>query len=177
MQLQDESDSQVERKMSTESSVNKVMETIMANVNEPSTQDAISNETYEDRLMELFNQFSGLTLSKSDWLESDTTIVTSETCLQGKSTTYQIKIQNLKITALLDTGASIWVVLEKFFKSLHQTPQLFKVCKHKDISPGGANLGPVGQCDLTFRLGNKRFTDGIIVLQYLHRSIILGLNC
>ena len=34
----------------------------------------------------------------------------------------------------------------------------------------------MGQCDLIFGLGNKQFTDRLIVLQDLHRNIILGLN-
>ena len=40
----------------------------------------------------------------------------------------------------------------------------------------GANLGPIGQYDLTFWLGNKQFTDGFIVLKELHINAILGLN-
>ena len=41
-----------------ESSVNKVMETIMTGKNDSSTQDPTGNVTYEDGLMELFDQFS-----------------------------------------------------------------------------------------------------------------------
>ena len=40
------------------------------------------------------------------------------------------------------------------------------------MSASGASLGPTGQCKITFRLGNKQFTDRFIVLQ----DIILGLN-
>ena len=47
---------------------------------------------------------------------------------------------------------------------------------HIVTSVGGTNLGLLGQCDLAFRLGNKQFTDRFIVLQDLHRNIILGLN-
>ena len=46
----------------------------------------------------------------------------------------------------------------------------------KVTSASGANLGPLGQCDLTFRLGNKEFTDRFIVLQDICRNIISGLN-
>ena len=48
-------------------------------------------------------------------------------------------------------GTNISVVLETFFRSLPQTPQLLKVCMHKVTSASGANLGPIGQCDLTFK--------------------------
>ena len=88
-------------------------------------------------------------------------------------TRYQFK--TLITTALLETGANISVVWEKF-NSLSQTPKLLKVSTHKVTSASGANLGPVGQCDLTFRLGNKQFMDRLIILQDLHRNIILGLN-
>ena len=58
-------------------------------------------------------------------------------------------IQNLIITVLLDTEANISVVSDKLFKSLPQTPQLLKVHTHEVMAASGANLGPVGQCDLT----------------------------
>ena len=56
-------DSQIKQKTSTESSVNEVMETIMADENEPSTQDPTGNVTDEDSLVGLYDQFSGLTSS------------------------------------------------------------------------------------------------------------------
>ena len=42
------------------------METIMVGENDPSIQDQIGNVIDEDSLMELFNQFSGLTSPMSD---------------------------------------------------------------------------------------------------------------
>ena len=57
-----------------------------------------------------------------------------------------------------------------------QTPQLLNIHVHKVTPASGADLGPVGQCDLTFRLGNEQFTNRFIVLWDLHRNIILGLN-
>ena len=57
--------------------------------------------------------------------------------------------------------------MEKFFKSLPQTHKLLNVCTHKVTSASGANLGPLGQCDLTFRLRNKQVTDRFIILQEL----------
>ena len=79
-------------------------------------------------------------------------------------------------TALLDRGANISAILEKFFRLLLQKPQLLKVCMQNIISASGANLGQIGQFDLTFRLGNKQFTNRFIILQNLYRNIILGHN-
>ena len=62
---------------------------------------------------------------------------------------------NIVTSALLDTGANTLVISERFFRSLLHTPQLLEVCMQKVASASGANLGPIGQCDLTFRLGNK----------------------
>ena len=40
------------------------------------------------------------------------------------------------------------------------------------MSASGANLGIIGQCDLTLSLGSKQFTERFIILQDLHRNII-----
>ena len=96
-----------------------------------------------------------------DLLELDTTVVIIESSLQGKSATYQVTIRNL-IQQYYYTGQ---LFQKKLFKSLPQTPKLLKVCTHKVMTDSGAHLGPVGQYDLTFRLGNKQFTDTFISLQ------------
>ena len=67
-------------------------------------------------------------------------------------------------------GANILVISERFFRSLPQTPQLLNDCMQKVTSVSGANLSPIGHCDLTFKLGNK------LILWDLHRNIIIGLN-
>ena len=54
-------DSQHEKKISTEPSVNEVMEAVIAGENDPSTHNPTGNATYEDDLMELLGQFSSLT--------------------------------------------------------------------------------------------------------------------
>ena len=56
----------------------------------------------------------------SDRQELDTTVVIIETCLQGKSIIYEVTIQNMITIVLLDLGANISVVSEKFFNSLPQ---------------------------------------------------------
>ena len=49
------SDSQHGNQISIEPSINKVMETLMLDKNNPSTQDPICNVTDEDGLMKLFD--------------------------------------------------------------------------------------------------------------------------
>ena len=53
-------DSKHDKTISTEPSVNEVMETIMAGETDPSTQDPIDHVTDENSLMKLFDQFSSL---------------------------------------------------------------------------------------------------------------------
>ena len=60
------SDSQCKKTISTETSVNEIMETKKAGENDPSTQDPTANVTYEDGYIELFNQFSSWMSSLSD---------------------------------------------------------------------------------------------------------------
>ena len=47
---------------------------------------------------------------------------------------------------------------------------------HIVTSASGANLGPIGQCHLSFKSGNNCFTDNFIVLKDLQRNLILGLK-
>ena len=148
--------------------VNEFVGNFTINKNYPTSQEPISNSTDEDELMKLFYRFFGFTPSSSDLLELDTTIVTSEASLQGKSTTYQVTIQNLTTIALLNTGANISVILKKFFKPLPQNHSYQKYTHtHKVMSVSGITLCPIGQCNLTFQLRNKHFTDRFIVLQDL----------
>ena len=84
-----------------------------------------------------------------------------------KNTTCQVTIQDLTIMTLLDTGDNISVMLEKFFNALPQKPTSSQIHKCKITSASGANIGPIGQCSLTFQLENKHFMDMFIVLQHL----------
>ena len=64
----------------------------------------------------------------------------------------------------------------KNFQLLLQKPTLlsWKACTVTWAS--GTDLGLLGQCYVTFELGNKYFMDKFIVLQDLRRDLILGLN-
>ena len=65
---------------------------------------------------------------------------------------------------------------QMFFNLLPQKPKLLKPNACTVTSAIGTDLGPIGQCYLTFNLGNKYFTGKVIVLTELPRNLILGLN-
>ena len=103
----------------------------MTQENDPSTQDSSCSAAGEDDMMELFDLFARWMSPMSDLLELDTIshqASSAKHSLQGKSPTYQVIVQNIITSALLDTGANILVILERFFRSVPQTPQLLKVC-------------------------------------------------
>ena len=108
-------ESQHDNTSSSESSMNEVMEAAMAHEDDASTKDPVHNVTDEEGLMELFDQFSRLMSPVLDSLEPITVFI-SEVSLKGKSTTYQVIIQNVVTSVLLDTGANVSVILEKFFQ-------------------------------------------------------------
>ena len=70
------------------------------------------------------------------------------------------------MTALFDTGANMSIISQKIFNSLPQKPKLLKLNTCAITSTSGTDLGPIGQCYLKFKLGNK----------YLILDLILGLN-
>ena len=92
-----------------------------------------------------------------------------------ESTTYQVIVQNILTSALLDTGVNTSAISERFFRLLPQEPLFLKVYTHEVQSASGANLGTIGQGNLILRLGNKQFTSMSIILWKLHKNIILGL--
>ena len=169
------SKNQHENPKSVEATINEVFESITTNINYPASQEPLSKPNNEDDLIQLFDQLFSLMLPRSDRVEPVATVDISKAFLQGKETTYQVTIQNLTI-ALQDTGANISVVPEKCFKSLLQKPKLSKVYMHKVTSASRASLGLIWECDLTFQLRNRHFMNRFIVLQDLHRNLILYLN-
>ena len=95
---------------------------------------------------------------------------------KGKSATYQIIIQNLITAALLDTGANIISCFGKVLQVITANTSTIKSTDAKVYQLVGFIEGPLGKCDLTFRLGNKQFTARFIILKDLQRNIILELN-
>ena len=80
------------------------------------------------------------------------------------------------MTALFDTVTNMSVMSQKFFNSLPQKPKLLKPNAYTVTTARCTALGPIGKGYPTVRLGNKYFINKLMILQDLHRDLILGLN-
>ncbi|MEE8207514.1 MAG: retropepsin-like aspartic protease, partial [Nitrosomonadaceae bacterium] len=89
--------------------------------------------------------------------------------------TYNVKIGNLTVTALFDSGAGISVMSEQCFRQIEPNPKLNK-CGRTVTGAGGNDLEPIGETFITFTLGRKIFRDRVVVLRKLERNYILGLS-
>ena len=65
--------------------------------------------------------------------------------------------------ALFNIGASMSVISQKFFDTLLLKPKLVKSNAYTVTSANVTDLRLIGQCNLTFKLGKKYFTDEFIV--------------
>ena len=86
---------------------------------------------------------------------------------------YKVKVNNTKIEALYDTGASISVMSQYFFNELENKPKLIK-CNRTVSGAGRGMLIPVGECFIQLQIGSKIFRDRVIVIETLTRNYILG---
>ena len=74
---------------------------------------------------------------------------------------YTIVVQQCRMVALFDTDDNISVISQKLFKSLPLKPKMLMSNAYTVISASDTDLGLIGQCYLTFKLGNKYFTDKV----------------
>ena len=83
-----------------------------------------------------------------EWL-GNKCVVINEVCDPYVKAKYKILVQDKLPTTLFDSGASISVMSNKINKHLTYA---VKLLKHETamITASGSNLGPVGQCYLTF---------------------------
>ena len=148
-------ESQHERTTSSEASLNEVTVAVMAHEDDPSTKDLVHNVTDEDGTIWQVLQIdvTNIRLTRAGYSHHQWRI------FSRKSTTYQVTVQNPVTSALLTQQENILVISEKFFRSLPHIPQLPKVPTHKVTPASGDTLGPIGECDLPFRLRSKKFTD------------------
>ena len=86
---------------------------------------------------------------------------------------YKVRVNNLKIEALYDTGASISVMSHRFYNLLENKPNLIK-CNRSVSGAGRGVLIPVGECFIKMQIGNKVSRDRVIVIENLKRDYILG---
>ena len=97
--------------------MNGVVQAVMTQENELLNQDLSCHATGEADFTELFDQFAGW-MSPSDWLEPDMVVI-NKVSLQGKSTIYQVIVQNI-ITSLSVDFSYCWINLVEAWYSLEQ---------------------------------------------------------
>ena len=86
---------------------------------------------------------------------------------------YKVRINNIEIEALYDTGVSISVMSQKFYNLLENKPKLITCNRSVSGAVGGA-LIPVEECFISVQIGNKEFRARVIVIKNLKRDYILG---
>ena len=86
---------------------------------------------------------------------------------------YHVKIGELKVAALFDTGASINAISLKFFRSIHHQLKMIPM-NRKVVSADSNSLGPVGEVHIKFQLGKGVFNNRFVILDNLKRDMILG---
>ena len=64
----------------------------------------------------------------------------------------------------------ILAILQNIVNSLPKKPKLLKSNTCTITSASNTDLGPIGQCYLTIKLGNIYFNEKFIILQDLHRN-------
>ena len=79
---------------------------------------------------------------------------------------YKVRINNIEINALFDTGASISVMTKHFYDKLQNKPKLAKGSRNI-LNASGEALIPAGECFIQLQIGKKLFRDRVIVIQNL----------
>ena len=85
---------------------------------------------------------------------------------------YKVRVNNIEIGALYDTGASISVMSKCFFDKLPNRPKLIQCNSH--VSGAGEGLIPVGECFIQLHTGRKMFRNRVIVIKNVKYNYILG---
>ena len=111
--------------------------------------------------------------SDSDWLDRVIKDVTVDKASSDNAILYKVRVNNTKIEALYDMGASISVMSLWFFNKLDNKPELLP-CIRSIWGAGGGILIPVWECFISVQIGNKMSRDQIIVIENLKRDYILG---
>ena len=81
----------------------------------------------------------------------------------------------MQLKGLFNTGASMSVMSVKFHNLISPKPKLFR-CIRLVSSTGGDSLHPAGECFIKIAIGKKIFRDRVIVVKYLSRPFILGVE-
>ena len=84
------------------------------------------------------------------------------------------KIENTKVSMLMDTGANLTIISNEFFEKLGTKPQI-KPASIKLTSASGDNIPVKGQCTVEMCLEDLKIPQKIIVAK-IKNPCILGLN-
>ena len=114
------------------------------------------------------------TSSDSDLLDVVIKEVTVDDISSANVILYKVRVNNVKIDALCDTGASIRVMSHMFYNLLENKPKLIK-CNRSVSGAGRGVLILVVEYFVKVQIGNKVFKDRVIVIENLKRDYILGL--
>ena len=90
-----------------------------------------------------------------------------------QGTTFPTKIGTSMCNALIDTGATISCISERYYQNLPLT----KIHHLRNISvrsATGSNLTPLGLINCSFEFGKIRFNNNLILCRNLTRPFILG---
>ena len=99
--------------------------------------------------------------------------VTVDEASSGNVILYKVRINNLQVNALYDTGSSINVMAKHFYDRLQNKPKLAK-CSRNISNASGKALTPVGECFVQIQKGKKLFRERVIAIQNLKCDYILG---
>ena len=83
--------------------------------------------------------------SESNWLDIGIKEVTIDEASSGNVVLYKVRVNNLHVEALYDTGVSISVMAKHFYDRLPNKPKLIK-CSRNISSASGKALIPIGEC-------------------------------
>ena len=94
-----------------------------------------ANKAADEDLLSLFDQYSDLMSSNSDWLFKDIDVVINETLSEGISAECSITVQQCTTTVLFDTDANMSVMSQEGFQLITIKAEISKnKCMHSNIS-------------------------------------------
>ena len=86
---------------------------------------------------------------------------------------YKVKVNEVEVETLYDTGMSISVMAKHFFDVLQNKPKLIR-CNRSISGAGREALIPVGECFIRLQIGKRPFQNRVIVKDNLKHNYILG---
>ena len=146
------------------------------------TLDEIEQELVPPFLLDLLNdssdeesesQCESYTQDETQYIANVNVVLFSNASMASE---FPIGVGSQKDTGLFDSGASHSCISYDCYKvSIPEVP----ICKAAHINvknASGESMDPLGVCEATITLGNKKFTHEFIVCENLTSSLVLGLD-